>query len=1426
MASATRVDWTRFEDLPGAATENFEALGRALVRLHYSRFGTFRATAQMPGIEFHLRLHSDCHLGKAGAWFGWQCRWYTIDRGKSLGKARQEKIAKAIRTTEKSFPELTDWVLWTRHPLTAGDDKWFHGIKSKFRLHTMDASHAEDLLSGDALILRETYFGEWVLRPETLADRRQESVSSIHTRWLPEVHQEVEAERTCRRVLGEAVAWNALLEVAEQLETSSRVMRRGPQPPAKLAAETKAFVDELETLAVTLRDVPQLLTKGDFDLLHQTLEYRPQQLSPELSSLPRRLRALRLSINFDATNGLEYHHRGRRLLDEMHRCLSIRIQAVMANAGGGKTQLAAELTAPRNDRPAGVLLHGRALKSGDSLDDLAKTFVLNGKPMPSFEALVAALDAAGQRSRRRLPIVIDGLNEAQDPRDWKVPLCAADTLLKKYHAVLLVVTLRTGAWRPSDDQWHSRPPTANEEDEAQTVFVRAALPEGTPLVEMNGFGPHNAVVIARYLKHFRINARVNEVPADLLDHPLTLRIFCEVTNPPPHEHEVGPEALPRSLIGLFERYLSRAIERIGSLSPKEFPYSGQDVRRALNKLALQLWNQNSREVEQDVYRNLIGDANRVWDRSLVKMMEQEGLILRVALGNGNYGVIPVYDAIGGYMIANALLAEMGRSEFAAWIRRQDIVVRFSSNQWQELHPMAGDIFKALAATTPRRYQREQLWNLVPGSLKDAALFEATELEGDLIDQATVEEIAKIVRDPTASTAVFDRLFSARAIPKHPFNSQFLDAQLRQMTNTARDLRWTEMIRNAYERAYRGLPRVGEDWEIDRRSRSEADILLARWRMWCLTSTSHEMRLKVTRALYWFGRSDPKALFALTLESLSISDPYVPERMLAASYGVVMDRHGLNRDQVYETTTLKDFALRLFERMFAPEAPNATTHILMREYARRIIEVAQSTNKGLLTDRQVERVQPPFPEDLHSNWSEIELKEDERIPRPSPLGMDFENYTLGRLVPDRGNYDYNHKEYRRVVAQVLWRTHELGWSAEAFGKIDDDISSASFRSRTEDSSRRIDRYGKKYSRIAYLEQAGMRADLGLLTESYSFGSERTSEVDVDPSFPQPPREERLNTKDWLAGRHRTLQAWIARGPVPDTTPLLRRETILAETGPWVMLDGVFTRQDKISGRDLFCFVRTFLVSVKRKSALMRALQKQSMRGRWPPEKPEEMYAFAGEFPWCSTFGIYQKEALRFVTERKVVTVERPQTVVTGPNAFEHAKHALDLLRDGKELPAELKVFFAENVRTKLVPVQEVQEKTTDFSVTIPVCDFSWAGPTIGDERGGGVLLARHIAQALQLRWLPGTHDVADSRGRRATINTTYGRESRADRQEGFYVQEDLLMKYLRQRKEALIWVSWGERGISHHLVDEARRSREEFGETFKVFHTVKALDSGG
>jgi hypothetical protein len=1029
------VNWDAFAQLPGAAEYNFEMLCRALVRRHYGRYGDFAARAAQPGVEFHLKLHTACDLGEPGRWYGWQCRWYDLPSGRAIGTRRRAKIEEAIRTTEQELPNLTDWVLWTRHPLTAGDQDWFYAFPTPMRLVLWTAAEVEEHLSGEAEILRGAYFGELVLTPHSLADLHAKAVAPIRRRWQPEVHQAVDAERAMRRMLGGTGTWDDLQQLADQLAAEAAAIDADPGDPAEPLANATAEAAKLaRATSDRLADAYRALDRGDLDLLRQQLVNRLAP-SPELAALPRGLRALRRHAALSVTNALADLRVARELAADMDAHLDARVVAVVADAGCGKTELAAQFTAPDGDRPAGVLLHGRDLQAGHNLDDLARRVILQGTPVASMEALLAAVDAAGQRAHRRLPVVIDGLNEAEDPRNWNAPLASLIEVLQRYPYVVVVCTVRSS-------------------------FADEALPDDVEQLEIPDFGHDTPEAIARYFDHYRINPADAELPVGLLHHPLTLRLFCEVTNPT-RTQVVGIEAIPRSLSAIFDRYLEQAAERIAELAPRTHRYYEQDVHGALDEIGAALWEQGTRSLDMADLRRRLGDSARPWNESIVRALEEDGVLLRVPGDTpGKSRVQAVYDPLAGHLIADATLSRHGRGGLDQWLRHP-VTITALAGSLPHQHPLASDTFWALVGLAPRRLHR-QLWPLLDEPLRTAALRGAADLEGASLDADTVEQLKVLVaRFPADSRDLLDRLRQTRGASVHPLNAEFLDAVLRPMGVAERDLRWTEWVRLRRGDILEDLRRLEERWRATT-DRPPADQLRARWVMWTLTSTVRQLRDEATRALYWFGRGDPAALFNLVLDSLTVNDSYVPERLLAAGYGVAM-AHQLPAPKFADA--LGSYLAGLPDSLTGLTATHPTSHWLARLYAQGTVSLAlayypDAVPDGLEVDGHIPFAPGPTVDPISSD----DPREAE-VDRT--LHMDFRNYTLGRLFRDRRNYDMRHAGHIEAVAHVRGTVWALGWREAGLGAVDATLmldASSHEPARTE-------RYGKKYGWIGFYTYAG-------------------------------------------------------------------------------------------------------------------------------------------------------------------------------------------------------------------------------------------------------------------------------------------------------------------------------------------------------------------
>ena len=877
------LDWSAFRSLTGSFDRNFEQLCRALVRLHYGQFGHFRALANQPGVEFHIKLAEPCALGSPPREFGWQCKTHKQNKNGDLSSVSRNKIESSLRTTEKHLPTLTDWILWTPYTLSKSDQDWFFGLQTSMTLHLWDESELEAHLDNQGVLFRSSYFGDLVLTPKNLAEEHKLAVQPVKRRWLKQVHQPVVAERAIRQMLGEPGAWDEMVAAGERLRKAAyKIEECLSFVDDDSSALIKKFISACTGVSVTLLGFHKTLADGDLDIVLQQHGDVKSSIDKDVFLALSKMRAANLAVALDATNALSDMRLSLALLKAAESKLSIGLVAVLADSGSGKTQMAAQLTVSSDARPAGILLHGHHLSKGQSLNELVQRFSVNGNPVDSMERLLAALDAAAKRAGCRLPLLIDGLSEAENPKDWKSSLASLSTLLKKYPNVVVVCTLRTG--QRSSAVGTSRFHPANSSRES---FAFMALPEDIEKLESDNFGDDTEDAIEKYLTYFRIDSGDAEIPMDFLAHPLTLRMYCEVTNPE-RQDDIMVDSFPASLLSLFDRFTDNVCKRISEFTKLDYSYTMEEVEKILYELGMALWHSGKRELDEEAFRKLTGDTQRPWNCSIVNLFAQEGLLFRnPGKEPGQYTILPVYDAMGGHLIASALLRKHASDYSFDWLKSPDtITTLFDDN----CHQLASDIFASLVTLAPVRAHGRQLWKEVPKQYRNRALLCATWLEARNIDDETRDGLSQLLVDkPMAGPFLFNRLKVSRAIPDHPLNAQFLDEALRRLPVSERDLLWTEWVRETRAERLTDLLTTEKRWRETLVAQEPSDSLRAKWIKWHLSSTDHELRDVATRALYWYGRGDASGLFDETLISLSIDDPYIPERMLAASYGVSMAR---------------------------------------------------------------------------------------------------------------------------------------------------------------------------------------------------------------------------------------------------------------------------------------------------------------------------------------------------------------------------------------------------------------------------------------------------------------------------------------------------------------------------------------------------------
>ena len=393
-------------------------------------------------------------------------------------------------------------------------------------------------------------------------------------------------------------------------------------------------------------------------------------------------------------------------------------------------------------------------------------------------------------------------------------------------------------------------------------------------------------IVTRYFEHYRIDPGSSRLPMGIFRIPLFVRLFCEAVNPAA-ERDVGVEALPTSLVAVFELYLQQTANRLRT-RPGHPSLPGGHIERKLARFARELWEQNARDLPFERTKELVDEAGVTWDHSLVRALEEEGLLFRDRRPDwpDDRDAI-LFDWFGGYLIADAITRgltmdrleeELGSD--ALWAK-----LRPSGN---ERHPLGADVHISLIGLIPRRFFGRQLWRFAPAETRDWTLIQTVDLESALLDAETVAKLEQLVRRWSPPRFQrrhpFDRLWEVRDGVDHQLNARFLDRVLIDMPVWGRDLRWTEWVRLRAATILADLDRLEDRW-LGSEVRDEGDDLNARAVAWLLTSTNLSLRDRATRALHRYGQTDPRRLFALATPMLDVTDPYVTERLVAASCGV-------------------------------------------------------------------------------------------------------------------------------------------------------------------------------------------------------------------------------------------------------------------------------------------------------------------------------------------------------------------------------------------------------------------------------------------------------------------------------------------------------------------------------------------------------------
>lgn len=1033
---------------------------------------------------------------------------------------------------------------------------------------------------------------------------------------------------------------------------------------------------------------------------------------------------------------------------------------LLGSWGTGKTHLLCDIARQRlkTGAPALLVMASSLPTGSDLLDGIASSTGLAA----SGAELLSELERLGKATKTRALLMIDAINEGNQEA-WRRQLPRLARCVSERPQVGLVVSCR----RPFDEA---------------IVTEQAA----SRLLSLDHYGFQDQEFDAQleYFSFYKLPAPSVPLITPEFTRPLFLKILCEGLK------DLGRRSQQQKLrevasgqkgmtyvLEYYTKKIGRAVERdlglasggcwlalkggqadaglAGRMAASGSDWLSKDEALVSLQATLSLTEQQADEVLQRfIHEGLLAAAARRDDDSTLIS-----------------GVQFSYQRFGDHLIARHLLDTHLVTDTEQGLRRcfysnRPLGAPFRLDQWGRQFEEPG-IAAALMLEFPERMKRSpfsrELLSYLPKTRRLVTPVKDVFLEGLYWRSADAftDETDRLVSffltrvDDWTRDETFEVLVGLATRPTHPYSATRLETYLAAQTMASRDRTWSEYLRRTDEQS--NVRRILA-WAERSTNQDESDVrneirLLSLF----LTTTNRPLRDRATRALVERGAQLPDVLFDEVLRALSFGDPYVPERMLAAAHGVVMrfwaDPHG---EKV--RAAIVPFARSLVKEMFVANAPHATKHVLRRGYALGVIALARKINSRAIATRQVFLLSPPFAQIASPFVDSAAIDEAAVEDSRQAMHMDFANYTIGRLVPDRGNYQDAHPGYQAVRLQIARRMSDLGYSAD-FSELDRSIAQMQPVSRQSDGGK-TDRYGKKYSWIAFFEMYGVRSDLDLLGDHRS--RERSSDCDIDPSFPVKPREWVPPLPDLFAAAPTDYGGWLAHGPVPDYSDLFVRSDVDGFAGgPWVLVNG-FIQQAGSHERETFTFIRGLLMRWRDISRVKEAMSTLDHFGNSRiPEPGQDYYTYAGEIPWSPAYA----DDYRLASGR----------------ARRHMSRMLERFENGRWVGSG--------------------------RVEVAVHSWSWESyHSVLNQVSGIDFLAPALCEKLQLVNHAGTFDLWDRNGRRASIYREFDVADRFGGSSLLYLRRDLLEKYLELTKQVLVWIPWGERTLHYKLFQHGGRPK--------------------
>lgn len=745
---------------------------------------------------------------------------------------------------------------------------------------------------------------------------------------------------------------------------------------------------------------------------------------------------------------------GLMVSDWENNLLNGKVLAIRGKAGTGKSQLLAFETRKLLDAGRTVLTIAGGIYCSD--DPIEKQILDNLRARVSFEDLIKILNAIGEKSHQIVLVFIDALNETGNQQLWEKGLISIIDLINAQPFVKMAFTYRT-----------------EYEKRLLASYVLDEINKGTILtIEHCGFESNGLSAISEFLNYYHIQFVPLECFASEMMNPLFLALYCQT-----YDKSKSEVSLPE----LYDRLTEKITRHIKNFKSMPMLSGLSDdcniVELFLLELAAKFMDTHVKFInEDDLYRLDFWGKYGIPAMVFVNQMVNENILLKFLDANDDEKYAFVYDQINDYFCAKVIINHHGRQEIRSHLIDQVLGIKNG-----ELSNFADiGLFTYVCALYSQKYHEECIdvidcliseedkGNVFSEYLRSFEWRTGSNVSGDEVFQL-------VKRYPFRLSDLWHMLIANSVKPKNPLNADFLHSILLPMKMNRRDYMWTLYINgSAFADTNERLMQIIDMYTHGKLILSnvpEQTGLILTLLGWFLTSSNRRLRDHVSKVMVEILKEHFEFCIILLQKFQDVNDPYVLQRL----YGIVFG--ACCKKMMQEVDTYRYLAEYVYQSVFNKE--KVYPDILLRDYARLIIEKFILENPDYEGIIDMNKVRPPYQTDVIPEISDDEIDFSKDIDSRPGLGrilssMRLEN--MGRLYGDFGRYVFQYKIHAFEVNlkdmynyAIYYIVKKLGYDDEYFGKYDAQVFHWGINPL------KIERIGKKYQWIVFYHVMALISD---------------------------------------------------------------------------------------------------------------------------------------------------------------------------------------------------------------------------------------------------------------------------------------------------------------------------------------------------------------